>query len=126
MAEKDGRMAELEKSSAELQSHAEGLVRTVIILKHDLKPGEAISAANTETVEIEADVSQQYYLSPDNVGKVSACVDIPAGIPVYASQTAVPVQAPGSEESAASEERETETVADEESAAAGAEGEPNG
>ena len=126
MAEKDGRMAELEKSSAELQSHAEGLVRTVIILKHDLKPGEAISAANTETVEIEADVSQQYYLSPDNVGKVSACVDIPAGIPVYASQTAVPVQAPGSEESAASEERETEAVADEESAAAGAEGEPNG
>ena len=103
MAEKDGRLTELENSSTEMKEHAESLTRTVVILKRDLKPGESISQANSETKEIESEVSQQYYLSPDHVGKVSACVDIPAGVPVYLSQTAVPVPVPGSEEAAGEE-----------------------
>ena len=103
MADKDGRLTELENSSTEMKEHAESLTRTVVILERDLKPGESISQANSETKEIESEISQQYYLSPDHVGKVSACVDIPAGVPVYLSQTAVPVPVPGSEEAAGEE-----------------------
>ena len=65
-----------------------------MILTEDVKPGDKITTLNTEVKEVSSEVDEKYFLSKDKIDEVVACVGINAGVPVYESQTALPVTAP--------------------------------
>ena len=94
IGEKEERLKQLEESENTLARKVTDLKRTVVVLTKDVKPGEKISTLNSEVKEVSSEVDGKYFLSPDKIDEVVACVGIDAGVPVYESQTALPVTAP--------------------------------
>ena len=94
ITEKDVRLKQLEESENTLARRVTDLKRTVVILTEDVKPGDKITTLNTEIKEVSSEVDEKYFLSKDKIDEVVACVGINAGVPVYESQTALPVTAP--------------------------------
>ena len=115
IADRDSSIRELSDKIAASESSLSALEKQVVVIREMVYPGDLLTEENTEVQTIRTESEDSLYMSPDDIGKVAACVDMEPGTVVYRRQTAVPVS--GSQEEIAAEETAAEGAAEGETAA---------
>lgn len=92
------------RESARLSEELERLLVVTYSLKQPVTAGTRITEELVDEVSIRSSLTGDAYLSRDNLGNVQACVDLPAGVPVYLCEVKEYVPEPVLEDSGAAGE----------------------
>lgn len=92
LEEKNAAIAELEKENAALKKEHEQMEREVVCLKSPVTIGQMILLDNVEYKTLYTEITAETFLSKEDIGRVAACVEIPADQPILKNMTALPVE----------------------------------